>query len=164
MRKLNRFRSESRGFTLVESLVAIGILTIVMSSGLYRAMGTQRGVVDDGLAINELRKGLGWIGEDVKMASSTNVIDGGSTLPTLVLSWTDEFGGASQTHTITYSLNGDWLVRDYDGSSHTVARRVNSAEFFRNGQVVTAQFGVDAGAGTIRTLSVETLMRVDPGS
>ena len=167
MRRLNQLRSESRGFTLAESVVAIGILTIVMSimgSALYRALGTQQGVVDEGLAINELRKGLGWIGEDVKMASSTNVIDGGSPLPTLVLTWTDEFGGASQAHTITYSLDGDRLVRDYDGSSHTVARRVDSAEFFRNGQVVTAEFGVDAGAGTVRTLSVMTLMRVDPGS
>ncbi len=167
MRGLKRFRSESRGFTLVESLVAIGIMTIVMSimgSALYRALGTQQGVVDDGLAINELRKGLGWLGEDVKMANSTNVVDGGSSLPTLVMTWTDEFGGASQAHTITYSLNGDRLVRDYDGSPYTVARRVDSAEFFRTGRVVTAEFGVDAGAGTTRTLSVTTLMRVDPGS
>ncbi len=167
MKTLRHVRSESRGFTLVEALVAIGIMTIVMSimgSALYTALGTQQGVVDDGLAINELRKGLGWLGEDVKMANSTNVIDGGSTLPILVLTWTDEFNGAAQAHTITYSLNGDRLVRDYDGSSHTIARRVDSAEFFRTGQVVTAEFGVDAGGGTIRTLSVTTLMRVDPGS
>ena len=62
------FRSQL-GFTLAEVLVSVGLLTIatsIIGTSLFQALATQRAVQDDGHAINELRKGLGWFGEDIK--------------------------------------------------------------------------------------------------
>ena len=159
MKKL--WRSQ-RGFTLVEVLVGVGILGIIMGTigaALFQALGTQAEVRDDGHAIDELRRGLAWIAQDVKMANSTNLEDGASAVPTVTLTWTDNFNDAGASHTSSYALVEDRLVRTYDGSGHVVGRRVVSVSFSRSGSTVTAQFEVDAGEGTTRTLSVRTVMR-----
>jgi len=159
---LRNFLRDSRGFTLVEVLVGVGILTIVMSTigtAMFQALGTQKGVVDDGLAINELWKGLSWFAEDVKMAQNTDLVDGAPAVASVTFTWTDEFNDAGVSHTSSYALVDDMLVRTYDGNAHTVARRAISAAFSLSNRTVIAQFEVDAGAGTIRTLSLKTLMR-----
>ena len=162
MKKLWRCQ---KGFTLAEVLVGVSILTAVMSTvgmALFQALGTETRVVDDGLAISELRKGLGWFAGDIKMAKSTDLVDGAPAVSSATFSWTDEFQAAGTPHTISYAVVGDSLVRTYDGIAHTVTRRAVSASFSRSGQTITAQFEVDAGAGTTRILSVETFMRLTP--
>ena len=148
------------GFTLAEMIVGVGILSIILGTigaSLFQALGTQRGVVDDGLAINELRNGLGWFAEDVKRARDADVTSG-----VLTLTWTDEYGDVGTNHTITYQLVGDSLVRTYDGSNHTVARRVVSVAFTLSSRTITAQLEVNAALGTTRTLSMKTVMRSTP--
>ncbi len=162
MKSLKSFLHDSRGFTLPEVLVSMGILTVVMSTigiALFQALDTQTGVVDDGLAINELRKGLSWFAKDVKMARSTDMVDGAPAVSSVTFTWTDEFQDAEVDHTSSYALVGDQLVRTYDGNAHTVARRVVSVAFSLSSRTVTAQFEIDAGAGTTRTLSVKTVIR-----
>ena len=90
--------SQAEGFTLVEMLVGITLLTIVMSTigtSSFQALKTQQRVTDDGLAINELRKGLGWFAEDAKMATSTNLIDSAPATSTITMSWRDYFNATS---------------------------------------------------------------------
>ncbi len=168
MSKLTRFLKDSRGFTLVELLVGITLLSITMSTigaGLFRALGTQGGVVDDGLAINELRKGFSWFAGDVKMATSTNLDIGGATSSSVILSWKDQFNDVDITHTSTYGpVVGGRLVRTYTSnatsSSHTIAHRVLSASFYLNGaSTVVAEVEVEASPGATRTLSLSTIMR-----
>ena len=167
MSKLTRFLKDSRGLTLVEMLVGITLLSITMSTigaGLFRALGTQRGVVDDGLAINELRKGLSWFAGDVKMATSTNLAIGGATSSSVTLSWKDHYNDVDITHTSTYGLVDDRLVRTYTSnatsSSHTIAHRVVSASFYLNGtSTVIAEVEVNAEPGVTRILSLSTIMR-----
>ena len=167
MSRLTRFLKDSRGFTLVELLVGITLLSITMSTigaGLFRALGTQSSVVDDGLAINELRKGLSWFAGDVKMATTTNLAISGATSPSVTLSWKDQFNDVDITHTSTYSLVDDRLVRTYTSNatstSHTIAHRVVSVSFFLNGtSTVVADVEVNARPGTTRTLSLSTIMR-----
>ncbi|MFQ5875174.1 MAG: prepilin-type N-terminal cleavage/methylation domain-containing protein [Dehalococcoidia bacterium] len=159
MRKLLQ---NSRGFTLVEMLVGVGVLVIVVTAigaGIFQSLGTHKGVVDDGLAINELRKGFSWFAGDVQMARTTDLVDGAPSVSTVNFTWTDEFEGAGVTHTSSYSLTGDRLVRTYDGNSHTVAHRVVSVAFSLSSRTVTAQLEVDAGSGTTRVLTLNTLMR-----
>jgi prepilin-type N-terminal cleavage/methylation domain-containing protein len=165
--KLTKFLKDPRGFTLVEMLVGITLLSITMSTigaGLFRALGTQSSVVDDGLAINELRKGLSWFAGDVKMATSTNLAIGGATSSSVTLSWKDQFNDVDITHTSTYDLVDDRLVRTYTSNatstSHTIAHRVISVSFSLNGtSTVVAEVEVDARPGATRTLSLSTIMR-----
>ena len=157
MKKL--WRSQ-RGFTLTEMLVYVGILTIITSTigaGLFQVLGTQAAVRDDGHAIDELRKGLSWVSEDVKRAKDADITSG-----VLTLTWTDEYGDVGTNHTITYQLVGDQLIRTFDGTAHTVARRVVSASFSLSSRTVTTQVEVDADLGSTRTLSVNTLMKSTP--
>lgn len=150
------------GVTLVETLVGVGVLTLMTSTigiSLFQSVLTDQRVVDDGLAINELRKGLAWFAGDVKMASSADLVDGGAPAPAIAIAWTDQFEGAGTPHSASYTLVNDTLVRTYDGVSHVVARRVVTASFSRSGRAIVAQFQVDGEPGQTRTLSVRTLMR-----
>ena len=142
--------------------MGVSILTILMSTigvAMFQALGTQRRVVDDGLAVNELRKGLSWLAVDVRMAKGTDLADLAPAVSSVTFTWTDEFNNSAAPHTSSYALVGNRLVRTYDGSAHTVARRVLSVEFSRSDKTVTAQLELDAGAGTTRTISLRTLMR-----
>ena len=162
MKKL--WRSQ-QGVTLVEVLVGVGIMTIIMTfigSAIFLALGTEKQIVDDGRAILELRRSFSWFAEDVKMSRSTDLVDGGSAASSVTLTWTDEFGGAGVAHTSSYNLVGDRLVRNYDGNAHTVAQGVVSVGFLLSGRTVTAELEVDAKPDTIRTLSVEAVMRPAP--
>ena len=164
-RRLKKLWHSQGGFTLVEMLVGVGLLTIIMSTigtSLFQALHTEKEVVDDGLGINELRKGLSWFAEDVKMANSTDLVDGAPAVSSVALSWTDQFNDAGVSHTSNYVLVGDRLVRTYDGNAHTVAHRVVSVAFSFSGRTVTAQVEVNAEPGTTRTLSVQTIMRSTP--
>ena len=162
MTSLKSLLQDCRGFTLPEVIVSVGVLSIVMGilgTAMFQALGTEGAVIDDGKAINELRKGFSWFSEDVKMAQSTDLTDGAPAVSSVTLSWTDEFGGVGASHTSSYALVGDRLVRTYDGVAHDVARGVVSASFSLSGSTVTAQVEVTADLGTTRTLSVSTMMR-----
>jgi hypothetical protein len=81
------------------------------------------------------------------------------------LEW-DELNGTPipATRSVVYQQIGDRLVRNYDGSSHPVVRRVvpGSAVFSVLNRAVTALYAVDAGLGASRTLSVTALMTPRP--
>lgn len=165
MNTLKRILEDCRGVTLAEVLVAVGILTIVMTAigtSMGQALGTERRVAGEGRAVQELRKGLGWFAEDAMMARESNLVDGAAPVPAVTFSWTDEFSGGGIPHTSSYVLMGHQLVRTYDGSAHTVARRVLSVAFSRLGRTVNAEVEVDALAGATRSLSVQALMRAAP--
>ena len=168
MSRLTRFLKDPRGFTLVELLVGITLLSITMSTigiGLFQALGTQSSVVDEGLAINELRKGFSWFAGDVKMATTSNLAIGGATSSSVTLSWKDQYNDVDITHTSTYGpVVGGRLVRTYTSNatstSHTVAHRVVSASFYLNGtSTVVAEVEVEAEPGATRTLTLSTIMR-----
>ena len=159
MKKL--WRSQ-RGFTLVELVVVVSILTIVMGTigaAMFQAMETEKEVVDDGLAISELRKGFSWFAADVKMATTGDLVNNAPAVSSVTMNWTDQFGGVGTPHAASYSLVGNSLVRTYDGNAHTVARRVVSVAFSLSNRTITAQVEVNSETGTTRTLSVKTVMR-----
>ena len=143
-------------------LVVVGILGIVTGTigvAIFHSLGTENEVVADGIGINELRKGFSWFAEDVKMAQSSDLTDGGPSAATVSLSWTDQYADAGTNHTSSYALVGGELVRTYDGNAHTVARKVVSVSFSLSGSSITAQLEVQAEPGQTRTLSVSATMR-----
>ena len=164
MRRLWKGQS---GMTLAEVLIGTAVLTLVMSIGglsLFQALATEQTVVLDGSAINELRRGTGWFAEDVMMAQTSDLADGAPATSSVTFSWTNEYLGATDSHSSSYVLVGDRLVRTYDGDSHTVARRLVSADFSRSANTITAVLEVDSGLGTTRTLILQNTMGAADGS
>ena len=162
MKRLRSFFQGSRGFSLVEMLVVVGIISIIMGTigtALFQSLKTETGVRADGLAINELRKGLSWFASDVKMAQTSTLVNLDPAVNAVTFTWTDQFQDASVPHTSTYAIVGDELVRTYDTNSHAVARDVVSAEFSLNTRSVLVKVTVNSGAGVTRDLSVNTIMR-----
>lgn len=162
MKKL--WRSQ-RGFTVIELIASLGLFSMVtcgVGMTIFQALVTEARVVDDGVAINELRNGLAWFASDVKMAKSTDLVDEGEPASACTLTWIDDFSGAELSHTSSYALVDDRLVRTYDGNAHTVANRVISVSFSRSGDTITAQCEVNCGPGITKTLSVKTVMRPAP--
>ena len=162
---------DSRGFTLMELMVSLAILSAVLGAlgtAFSQALVTGTTISDDSLTITELRKGLSWFAEDVKGAKSA--VNGGCGAVTLTLNWEEYSDPDVIPHTICYSVAGDRLMRNYDGTAYPIARHVvpGSVSFSiccpgdtppnRNAGV---SFQVDVD-GTIRGLSVETQMRVTP--
>ena len=147
--------------TLVELLVGVTLLSSVMGTvgvSLFQALMTERVVVDDGLAINELRRGVSWFADDVMMAQTSDLADAAPATSTVTFNWTNQYNDVSQAHVSSYAQVGDRLERTYDGTTHTVAQRVTSVSFSRSGDSFTAQIVVDAGNSTTRTLSLEKTM------
>ncbi len=169
MRRVRSLLQRDGGFTLVELVVGVAILMVVMSTiglSLFQALRTESEISGDGRAINELRNGMSWLGEDGKMVQSTDLVDGGPAVqcvdgvPCASFTWTDEFNSLDVAHSLSYTLVGDTLVRNYDGNAHSVTREVVATSFSRSGKTVTAQLEVDAGAGTTRVLTVEINMEL----
>ena len=162
---LKRLFSQTHGFTLVETVVGVTLLTLVMSTvgpASFQALKTLQANSEDGLAVNELRKGLSWFAEDGRMANSTNMTDGAPATTTVTMSWTDRFNATSTSgvsHTVSYALSGDSLERNFDGNTHTVARGVVSAVFSLASTTLTANLEVLGERNTTRILSVSAVMR-----
>ena len=158
---MNKWLRSQLGFTLAEVLVSVGLLTIatsIIGTSMFQALATQRVVQDDGHAIDELRKGLGWFAEGIKMAHTADVTGG-----VLTLTWTDHFNDADQDYTVTYAKAGNLLVRTLFVGTTTnalaVVRRVASVSFSISGQTVSAQVEVDSKPQKTRTLSATAVMR-----
>jgi hypothetical protein len=143
----------------------MSILSIVSGAigpSIFHALGTTRGVVREGVATSELRRGLSWLAEDSKMATTTSLVDGAAPVSNVTFSWTDKYQGAGIAHTSSYAMVSGRLVRTYDGSSHTVAQGVVSLAFSRSGQSVIAAVEVTSNISATRTLSVQSVMRPKP--
>ena len=164
-----------RGFTLVEVLVSVGILSIILGTvvtAIFQALATERTIAADGRAINELRRGLSWFADDAERAATTDLLDGGPIAVTVTLEWTDRYGELEPIpHTVTYALadtDGDGmddsLLRNMDGVSHIVARRVvpGSLMFTLSARTITVEISVSGPGIEPRSQSLNVLMRTTP--
>ena len=162
--------ADSSGFTLVEALVAIGILTFavgVIGSGMFQVLNFQRFWKDDVGATKELRHAGSWFAGDALNAE--DALDaGGVTQLTcnpnpdaeqVTLKWTDT-NGVTQ-HTATYSLSGAELIRNYDGVLNTMARPVvaGSLDFSLCGNLLTLKMQVEADRGANEDITLQTYLR-----
>ena len=161
------FLRNHKGFTLVEVLVSVAILSIILGTigaAFFQSVSTQGTIVADGLAINEARKGLSWFAPDVRMAQHAEVDVNG----VLSLTWTDDFAFKFECHTSRYELVDDTLNRTYDDTTHTIARRVVSVTFTsvlpppEPANTVTIELEVETGPGTTETVSMTTSMMSKP--
>ena len=142
---MRRLKSQ-RGFTLVEVLVALGIMSAIGSVlvGTLHQMTNFTSRSNAQVSVSaDLRNAFHWMAEDMKMANTTDLVDGAPAVSTITLNWTNQCEGASTPHSANYCLVGTELRRTSDGSAcnvgttHTVARNVASVEFSLASKLVT---------------------------
>jgi VCBS repeat-containing protein len=132
-----RIDRDQRGITLVETIVAAGIAAMLvgaLGSAIFLFTRTAEQGNDELGALRDVQNAGYWLTRDGKMAETTDLIDGAPPVGSMTLTWTD--GG--QAHTVTYTLTGTELQRNYDGDAIAVARYVTSVEFSLSQGVITA--------------------------
>ena len=167
IRTIKRIMSESSGFTLVEALVALGILSVavgLIGSGLFQVLSFQKPWQDKAVATKELRHAGSWFAGDA--LNTEEVFDaGGATRLTcdpdpavkkVTLRWIGKDGVT--THTAIYSLPRQDLVRSYNGNLNTVASPVvaGTLSFSLCGNLLAVKMDVEAERGTTDDIVLQT--------
>ena len=141
--------ANQKGFTLIEVLVAVAILGLVVSvisiSIIQIITGTERNNVKI-IALADIEHATAWLNQDLLMVQTILVNDGQSEDPlvygqpadlvagdTLILNWTDYYGGEAITHQNQYYVSGTRLMRDSDGQLANIASYISAAEFSIDG-------------------------------
>ena len=156
----------TQGFTLVEVLVALGILSLAIAlagSGLFQVFSFQTSYQDKVVATKDLRHAGSWFSGDALNAQAA--VDGNgepldclSASDSVTLSWT---GNDGAYHSSTYQVSGDSLKREYDGRVNTLADHVvsNSVGFLRCGNLLTLELEVEADSGQAKNTVLWTYLR-----
>ena len=167
---IKRLLSETSGFTLVEALVALGILSVavgLIGSGLFQVLSFQKPWQDQVVATKELRHAGSWFAGDA--LNTEEVFDAsGSTRLTcdpdpgvekVTLQWIGKDG--STTQNAIYSLTGQDRIRTYDGNENTVASPVvaGTLSFSLCGNLLTVMMDVEAERGTTDDIVLQTYTR-----
>jgi hypothetical protein len=126
----------SKGMSLVELVMAIGISVILLASisfAIYRVFDTNWRGTTHMVAVKEVENAVHFISRDAEMAQfPTNAAATGNQTftesPSLVMTWINEFDSASGT--VKYTRDGDKLVRTYTDdegnvSTNTVAQHID---------------------------------------
>ena len=161
-------RTASSGFTLIEVVVALGLLSMVVGlvgSEIFQLLSFERYWQDDLTATVDMRRaGSRFAGdalnsEDAKDSLGVRVAcPPAAPASSVVLNWTDT---ADVSHTATYSISGGSLVREFDGQQNEMARRVvaNSLQLSLCGQLLTMDLQVEGGRDRIENIQLQTYMR-----
>ena len=118
----NVFRSSS-GFTLIEVMVALGILSLIVAifgTAVFEVVSLQLTWQGDVTATHEMRRAGGWFAGDALNAQTTSLTADAAPASSVTLNWTS--GGEPQA--VTYSLSGTELLRDSGSQQLPVARDV----------------------------------------
>ena len=171
MRNIRHVLGSSRGFTLIELMVSVTILTIVtgiFGAAMFQVLSIQRFWTDDIKAVREIRHAGSWFSGDA--LNATDVLDAGGVdrltctpsppVQQVTLTWTDTSGTA---HNVVYSVTGDELLRDFDsnGTPLGLASGVvaNSISFTLCGNTLRVNMDVQADRNTTDKLDLITYMR-----
>jgi len=119
------------GMAIVGMLV-IGVVTLINHE--VKGTAAARASVTNS---DQIRGAARWLCKDGCMAESTNLVEGSQPVDNLTLSWVERYECVNVPHTCSYSLSGDELRRDYDGTVTTVARYISGIEFSQTGDVLT---------------------------
>ena len=160
--KLLKLKKADAGFTLVESLVALGILTMtlgVIGGGILQTLSIEKFWLDDVTATREARHSGSWLSGDVLNAEevcrpgASAELAANATSTDVTLVWYDVADpdtlpgllcqnivnpGLYTLHAATYSKTGDNLLRTVltDGvqvAQLTLSQKVSGVTFSRSG-------------------------------
>lgn len=151
--------SGERGVTLLETLIAVGIITMALTmvgGPLFGALATDSEWREDVSATAAWRRAAAFVARDGANAETTSIADGAQPATAATLSWTDP---ASTAHTASYVLSNALLIRTLDGTPLVIARGVVDVGFSRSGDLMTFTIEVDSGGGTTESATASVLLR-----
>ena len=166
---LSRSDSSQSGFTLVEVLVATGILVVVAGifmTSYFQIRDFYKRWRDQVEATRDLRHATSVFGTDALITASTTLVSLAPATSTVAFEWTD---GTGTTTKAVYSLSGTSspysLLREHyvngvdQGDLEIVRGNAVTVEFSLSGKVVTLDLEVLGAGGETKTTTVETHMR-----
>lgn len=171
MSKIKNILGSSRGFTLIELLISVTILTVVVgifSTGMFQVLSIQRFWTEDVNAVREVRHAGSWFAGDA--LNATDVLDAGGvtrltctpspSVEQITMTWIDTSG---TPHNVVYSVSGDELQRDLDGSGTPLVLAdgvvANSISFTLCGNTLRLNVDVLGNRNTTDQLDLITYVR-----
>lgn len=141
---LMKIKTCQKGFTLIEMLLTIaltGIITGVILTPIFQTLKIPARSSLKITAMENIKNSAYRISKDLRMAKTTDLIDGAAPVNHLTLNWTSWYDVSGQLishpHSVVYTLSGVKLMRSYDNGTQTiVGNYINSVEFSRLNQII----------------------------
>ena len=137
-----RRQSRQKGYTLLEFIVALGLVGVMLPAlvGLIwqevRGTGIAKSTVT---ACSEMSNVSRRLSQDCMMAQSSDLVNEAAPVDQLTLTWMEWYQLTAAPHVSIYWLSGTDLKRDYDGVVTTVARNISSIAFSQTDRVITVR-------------------------
>lgn len=149
---LRKFIADSAGFTLMEVVVAMGLLSLAVSmvgAGIFQTIRAEAFWQDGVVATRDLRHAGSWFAGDALSTKTTNLVD---ATPMATVTLTTVAGNV-----ITYDEVANELVRHHDnGSNLVMAANVESVSFLLTGDVLEMTLVVNTD-GTNNDTNTESM-------
>ncbi|MBF8264274.1 MAG: hypothetical protein HW384_138 [Dehalococcoidia bacterium] len=143
------------GFTLVESVVSLAIVVIVATGAsstvfyIFKANNKAQSILP---SIHNIQIAGRWLSRDVQVTNRTSLVDGALPIDLAITPVdfyrTDYYVDPPVSSTITYTLAGGELRRNYDGQITTIARGIPSVAVSITGRIVTIAISSEGQAKT----------------
>ena len=175
LRAIKATLAGSSGFTLMEVLIAVSIITLavgLVGTGIFQVTNVRRYWADDAQATYDLRHAGSWFAEDALNAEKALTTPGGNSLAedcstppaspvsAVTLTWTDTDGVA---HQATYTTAAGGLTRkneDRDQTPIIIDGVVdNSVKFSLCKSMLTLELKVEADREATETMNLKTYLR-----
>ena len=148
---LNRVRDSEAGFTLIEVVIAVTIITTTMgllSGAFFQAVSLQRFWISDVSPSRQFNRAASWIGQDA-LSVEAITFPGGQPGNSATFAWTDFF---DNPRSAAYTVSGENLVRtDGVGTAIVVARGVSGVTFSLTNKVLTFTLSIQTYGGQSET-------------
>ena len=147
-----------RGSTRQEgqALVLLLVLTAIAAALILSGIGVARGLsVRDGQGRGISNSQYAAMTADAMVAQTTDLIDAAAPKPSATLTWTDDDQSFHYAH---YAVVDGKLLREHDGLTTTVAKRVVAARFSRVGKTLIFSIDLESADGA-QTTRIEVYAR-----
>ncbi len=143
-------RQEGQALVVLLVLVAIAVPLILSGIGVARGLSVGDG---QGRGISNTQHAV--MTADAMVAQTTDLLDGATPRPSATLTWTDGDEGFHYAH---YAVVDGKVLREHDGLTTTVAKRVVAARFSRVGKTLIFAIDLESADGA-QTTRIEVFAR-----
>ncbi len=153
-----KLKNGQKGFTMVEILAVMAISGILLTGlvvAIFQVFGTTRQNSVPLTALENVKNSAYRLSQDVRKASTTNLVDGGPAVSNLTLDWTIWYA----TDDNTYDANGNLIPK----GNLIPSGQYHRCEYSLSGVKLQRKYGIlrTADSGTINTLTDNALAQAD---